>query len=129
MTNLDGNPVAPKKYFKSIQGLRGLAVLLVVLAHADIPYTKNGFLGVDVFFVISGFLITRLMVAEYLSNRAATNRAGWISFTGFYLRRARKILPAAFVVIAIIYVVGTIQGIGLGQNKNLGSDATRSLFF
>lgn len=128
-SGLSTTPQIPRKHIKSIQGLRGLAVLLVILAHVNSPFSENGFVGVDIFFVISGFLITRHMVNEYLSNRAATNRQGWISFTGFYLRRARKIIPAAFFVIAGTFVVGSILGISNGKNLNLGSDATWALFF
>ena len=76
-----------------IDGLRALAVLGVMFFHADWLFAQGGFFGVDLFFVISGFLITRLLLAEL-------DRSGTISFRGFYLRRARRILPAMFTAIA-----------------------------
>ncbi|WP_292702291.1 acyltransferase family protein [Microbacterium sp. 69-10] len=76
-----------------IQGLRAVAVLMVFANHL-FGWPAGGFVGVDVFFVISGFLITGLLVREY-------ERSGHISFTGFYSRRARRILPAAIVTLAI----------------------------
>jgi peptidoglycan/LPS O-acetylase OafA/YrhL len=71
-----------------IQGLRGVAVLLVVLDHCGIRWLQGGYVGVDVFFVLSGFLITGLLLSE-------ANRSGSVSLIGFYVRRARRILPAA----------------------------------
>jgi peptidoglycan/LPS O-acetylase OafA/YrhL len=71
-----------------IQGLRAIAVLLVVLAHAGVGLVAGGFVGVDVFFVLSGFLITGLLLAE-------ARRHGSVSLLDFYVRRARRILPAA----------------------------------
>jgi len=71
-----------------IQGLRALAVLLVVLAHAGVGFLPGGFVGVDVFFVLSGFLITGLLLAEARAN-------GSVSLIDFYVRRAGRILPAA----------------------------------
>jgi peptidoglycan/LPS O-acetylase OafA/YrhL len=71
-----------------IQGLRALAVLLVVLAHAGVGFLPGGFVGVDVFFVLSGFLITGLLLAE-------VRTTGTVSLIDFYVRRARRILPAA----------------------------------
>jgi peptidoglycan/LPS O-acetylase OafA/YrhL len=76
-----------------IDGLRALAVLGVMAFHADYLFARGGFLGVDLFFVISGFLITRLLLAEL-------ERSGRISFQAFYLRRARRILPAMLLAIA-----------------------------
>ncbi len=76
---------------KDIQGLRGLAILLVVAFHAKVPFFGKGFVGVDVFFVISGFLITRLLRREM--------DAGTFSFGNFYVRRARRLLPALLVVL------------------------------
>lgn len=75
-----------------IQALRALAVLLVVLYHADIPGVHGGFLGVDVFFVISGFVITNVLLRERASK-------GFTSIPGFYARRVRRILPAATIVL------------------------------
>ena len=71
-----------------IEGLRAIAVLAVVLYHVRFPGVRGGFVGVDVFFVVSGFLITRLLLAEL----AAT---GTVSRRRFWARRARRILPAA----------------------------------
>ena len=90
-----------ERHFRpDIQGLRALAVLLVIVAHAGFSTFAGGFVGVDVFFVISGFLITSLLVRE-------ATRSGRISLGGFYARRARRILPAAALV-AIATVVASI---------------------
>ena len=82
-----------------IEGLRGLAVLLVVFFHAGLlsnaPFQiPGGFIGVDLFFVVSGFLITGLLIRE-------RERTGSISFSKFYARRVRRILPAAAVVLVV----------------------------
>ncbi len=79
---------ASSSHRADIQGLRALAVLLVVLAHAGVGFLPGGFVGVDVFFVLSGFLITGLLLAEARAN-------GSVSRIDFYVRRARRILPAA----------------------------------
>ena len=71
-----------------IQGLRALAVGLVVAAHLGLAGMGGGFIGVDVFFVISGFLITGVLLREHHS-------ADGISLGGFFTRRAQRILPAA----------------------------------
>ena len=75
-----------------IQGLRAVAVLLVVVAHAGVRFVSGGFVGVDVFFVLSGFLITGLLLAE-------ARKGGSVSLLGFYVRRARRILPAAMLTL------------------------------
>jgi peptidoglycan/LPS O-acetylase OafA/YrhL len=77
-----------------IEGLRAIAVVLVLLFHASIGGFTGGFVGVDVFFVISGFLITGLLLRE----REAT---GTISLTSFYARRVRRLLPAAALVLLV----------------------------
>ncbi|WP_424942470.1 acyltransferase family protein [Aliiroseovarius crassostreae] len=84
-------------YLPHIDGLRALAVLGVMMAHYALPIGKGGFLGVDVFFVISGFLITRLIAQEHAEGR--------FSFRRFYLRRVRRLLPAALSVIAVTLLV------------------------
>ncbi|WP_035718190.1 acyltransferase family protein [Gordonia terrae] len=85
---------APSTFFDDIAGLRGVAVLLVVLFHSHVPFVSGGFVGVDVFFVISGFMITGLLVREY-------ERKGRISLRGFFARRARRIIPPAALVIVV----------------------------
>jgi peptidoglycan/LPS O-acetylase OafA/YrhL len=82
-----------------VDGLRAVAAILVVLFHADMPGFGNGFVGVDVFFVLSGFLITSLLLRERL-------RTDSISLWGFYARRARRLFPAALLVLiatAVLY--------------------------
>ena len=74
-----------------IQGLRAVAVLLVIAAHAGVPFLPGGFVGVDVFYVISGYLIASLLYREVLLT-------GRISIGAFWARRARRILPAATLV-------------------------------
>src|SRR6478735_1540046 len=69
-----------------IQGLRAVSVLLVIAAHAGFGSLAGGYIGVDVFFVISGFLITGLLLREAVGS-------GRISLLGFYARRARRIIP------------------------------------
>jgi peptidoglycan/LPS O-acetylase OafA/YrhL len=80
-------------YRREIDGLRGLAVLSVILFHAGIQIVSGGFVGVDVFFVISGYLITTIILHE--------KQEGTFTLTGFYERRARRILPALFVVMFV----------------------------
>lgn len=88
-----GNTELKHRRRSDIQGLRAIAVLLVISDHLfDFPL--GGFVGVDVFFVISGFLITGLLIREQ-------GRSGKISFANFYRRRARRILPLAVLVIAV----------------------------
>ena len=81
-----------------LDGLRAVAVIAVVLYHADIPWMPGGFLGVDVFFVLSGFLITSLLLVEL-------DRTGRLDFGRFYLRRARRLLPALFAVLIVTAVL------------------------
>ena len=81
-----------------IQGLRAVAVLLVVLGHAGVRFLHGGFVGVDVFFVLSGFLITGILLAE-------AREQGSISLVNFYARRARRILPAAALTLVVTELV------------------------
>jgi peptidoglycan/LPS O-acetylase OafA/YrhL len=81
-----------------IEGMRALAVLLVVIFHAGVPQLAGGFVGVDIFFVISGFLITGLLVDE-------ARRTGSINIPNFYARRVRRLLPMATLVLVATTVV------------------------
>jgi len=82
----------PDRFRGDVAGLRAVAVGLVLLYHAGLKFLPGGFVGVDIFFVISGFLITGQLVNEI-------GRTGRISIAGFYARRAKRILPAAAVVL------------------------------
>jgi len=85
------------KYRPEIDGLRALAIIPVILFHAGAGWFSGGFIGVDIFFVISGFLITSIILAE--------RESGDFSYADFYSRRARRILPALFVVLAASCIV------------------------
>jgi peptidoglycan/LPS O-acetylase OafA/YrhL len=87
-------------YRTDIDGLRAISVLLVILHHYGVPGFRGGFVGVDVFFVISGFLIAAHIDAEI--------RAGRFSLLAFYERRIRRILPALFAMYALVLLAGTI---------------------
>ena len=107
---------AVRKFRPDIEGLRAVAVTLVVLSHLGLGF-PGGYVGVDVFFVISGFIITRQLGAEL-------NRTDRISFREFYARRARRILPAATVVI-----VGTVLACWKWDSPlQVKSDASDGLF-
>src|SRR5688572_5752126 len=93
----DGAAVRSEQHFQpEIQGMRALSVLAVIWAHARIPGLPGGFTGVDVFFVISGFLLTRLLLSEM-------RRTGRIDLLAFWARRARRLLPNAFAAL-----IGTV---------------------
>jgi len=77
----------------ALDGVRGLAVIAIILYHAEISWAKGGFIGVDVFFVLSGFLITTLLIAE-------TGRTSRIDLRAFYRRRVARLLPMMLVVVA-----------------------------
>lgn len=85
-------------YRKEISGLRGLSVLLIVLFHLDVEWLPGGFVGVDVFFVISGYLITRILVADI-------GKEGF-SLSDFFLRRLKRIYPAFLAVAAAMLLAG-----------------------
>jgi peptidoglycan/LPS O-acetylase OafA/YrhL len=102
----DPSPEAPDRerslqFRPDIEGLRAVAIVLVVLYHAGWRWMRGGYLGVDVFFVLSGFLISGLLVDEV----AATGR---ISLTKFWARRARRLLPAAALVTLVVIVANAL---------------------
>jgi len=93
---------AAKSLFRpDIEGLRAIAILLVVAYHAGVPFLGGGFIGVDVFFVLSGYLITGLLVREI-------EKTGTIDLAGFYARRARRLLPAMTLVLVITIAAGAL---------------------
>lgn len=86
-----------KDYFKGIDGLRAVAVLSVLFSHAQAPGIKGGWIGVDIFFVISGFLITTILLKEYALR-------GTFSIKNFYMRRILRLIPALLLLIAFLLV-------------------------
>lgn len=85
-------------YRPEIDGLRAIAVLAVIVFHSGVNQLSGGFVGVDIFYVISGYLITRILLTS-LKNEAFT-------FSGFYIRRIKRILPASLFMVAITVVFG-----------------------
>ena len=83
---------------KHIAGLRAIAIALVMLSHFGVPGLFGGFIGVDIFFVISGFLITGLLVKQFEASSTDNGGVGSISLVGFYLRRVKRLLPASLTV-------------------------------
>lgn len=108
------------KYRPDIDGLRAIAVLAVLFFHTSVPGFSGGFVGVDIFFVISGFLITSIIVKDIQADR--------FSIARFYERRIRRIFPALFPVIAFVLVVGTWL-FDSEAFKNLGNSITATTLF
>src|ERR1700744_795751 len=90
-------------HYAGLDGLRALAVVAVLLYHGGVSWSGGGFLGVEMFFVLSGFLITSLLVAEW-------GRSGAIALRAFWARRARRLLPALFALVAPIGVYYALAG-------------------
>jgi len=84
-------------YLPGLDGLRAIAVVAVIFYHANHSWLRGGFLGVEVFFVISGYLITLLLLAE-------STRNGRINLRDFWLRRARRLLPALWTLLVGVTV-------------------------
>lgn len=108
------------RYRPEIDGLRAVAVVPVILFHAGLDFFSGGFVGVDIFFVISGFLITSILLDELSSGR--------FSLVGFYERRARRILPALVVVCFFTAIVGALGVPGVDLKELGGSLASVSTF-
>ncbi len=107
-------------YLPGLDGIRALAVLGVLLYHGDLTWMRGGFLGVDVFFVLSGFLITSLITEEFA-------RSGRIDFKRFYLARARRLLPALFLMLAVVGMLAAF--IYRDSAASFRADAIASLFY
>ena len=109
-----------QNYRPDIDGLRAFAVIFVLLYHAFPNFTPGGFIGVDVFFVISGYLISTI-IFENLDK-------GTFSFTEFYSRRIRRIFPALLLVLIACFAFGWFllhdlqESIDLGRLKNYGCE-------
>src|SRR5262245_22593810 len=109
-------------YMPGIDGLRAIAVLAVFVYHFHNGggWLPGGFLGVDVFFVISGYLITSLLLSEF-------RREGRVDLARFWLRRARRLLPAVGVLIGVVMILAVF--FSFGQISKLRSDALASMAY
>jgi peptidoglycan/LPS O-acetylase OafA/YrhL len=117
-----GTTPEDRKFRPDVEGLRAVAVVLVVLYHAGVPRVTGGYIGVDVFFVLSGFVITGLLLRE----RSTTGKTRLLSFYG---RRCRRILPAATLVI-LITVLAAYHWLGfLVGNSTAQVGRTATLFY
>ena len=118
---LDRGPRAKEMgYLPGLDGVRALAVIGVLLYHADLSWIPGGFLGVDVFFVLSGFLITSLILEEF-------DRSGRVDFRKFYLGRARRLLPALILVLVVVSLAAAL--VYQDAARQLASDVVASIFY
>ncbi|MGA9277443.1 acyltransferase family protein, partial [Ilumatobacter sp.] len=106
------------RYVPALDGIRAVAVIAVLLFHAEVGLLPGGFLGVSVFFTLSGFLITSLLLAEH-------DRRDHIDLRQFYGRRARRLLPAAWACLAVVLVA--IPWWTIAQRERLGADTLAAL--
>ncbi len=110
-----------RRFRPDIEGLRAVAIVAVLLCHAGVPFLAGGYVGVDVFFVISGFLITRLLVGEL-------DRTGTISLRGFYARRAKRLLPLSAILLTVVGVLSLILLSPL-RDTEVAGDITASALY
>lgn len=104
-------------YRADLEGLRAVAILLVVAVHAGVPWLRGGFVGVDVFFVLSGFLITGLLVQE-------VSDTGRLRFAEFYVRRLRRLLPA---LLTMLLVIGALASLLLAPEEQRGQSSAAAM--
>jgi len=109
------------KYRTDIQGLRGLSVLLVVFYHTNLLF-KGGFIGVDVFFVISGYVIMSSLLTEYQNHSS-------ISLTKFVSRRINRLLPASTVVVVITLILSVFVFSPFSEQQQVARTSISSTFF
>ena len=112
--------VSPGRGIPALDGVRAIAVALVLAHHGGVPGLSGGFLGVDVFFVLSGFLITSLLLDEI-------SRTGRIGLKGFWIRRARRLLPA--LIVMVLAVVALSELFTPEATASLRDDAVATFFW
>ncbi|MFM2076154.1 MAG: hypothetical protein RJA49_44, partial [Actinomycetota bacterium] len=108
-------------YRPALDGLRTIAIYLVVLFHAGWIHMANGYIGVDVFFVLSGFLVTSIILREHRAT-------GTLRLRRFYARRVRRLLPASVVLVVATCVLSTLVLPRLTR-ASLVSDAQAALLY
>lgn len=114
-TRYQKSAVGYQKYIRGLDGLRAIAVLIVLAYHLQIPFARGGLIGVTVFFVISGFLITRILLSELES-------AGTVNLKEFWIRRIRRLFPAIIAMLIVLIFVSAIF------NRVLFTKACQDLF-
>jgi peptidoglycan/LPS O-acetylase OafA/YrhL len=110
-----------KGFRLDIQGVRGFALVLVLACHAEVPGFAGGYVGLDIFYVLSGFLITGLLLTEL-------DRRGGVSISRFYARRAKRLLPLAVTVLGFT-VVGSALLLSPAQNQQVSGDVLSSALY
>lgn len=108
-------------YRPDLQGLRALAILAILFVHAGFEFAPGGFVGVDVFFVLSGYLITGLLIKEFAAN-------GRIDFTRFYARRLKRLLPALALMLCVSGIAAICLLSAVEAREQLGSGPYASLW-
>jgi peptidoglycan/LPS O-acetylase OafA/YrhL len=119
--NEAGTPPGDRKFRPDVQGMRAIAILLAVVYHAGIPGFEGGYVGIEVFFVISGFVITGLLLRE----REGT---GHTSLRAFYGRRVRRIMPAATLVLVVAVIASYVLLGPLSGNQTANDGQWASVF-
>jgi peptidoglycan/LPS O-acetylase OafA/YrhL len=115
-----GTNISKVPYLPGLDGMRAFAVVAVMIYHANSSWLKGGFIGVEVFFVISGYLITLLLIAEH-------EKAGVVDMKGFWIRRFRRLLPALFMMMMLLSVwTALFERDALGQ---LRGDILAGVFY
>jgi peptidoglycan/LPS O-acetylase OafA/YrhL len=109
------------QYRPYLDGLRGIAVILVFVFHAARPGLPGGFIGVDIFFVLSGYLITRILIAQHA-------KTGRIRIADFYARRIRRLMPAVILLVMVVVVREALWG-DLLQLASRMRDGLATLFY
>ena len=115
-----GNQSYPRRYMPGLDGLRALAVLAVIAYHLHLPWAPGGLLGVCIFFVLSGYLITDILVAQW-------QFSGGLNLKEFWLGRARRLLPALFVMLAGVIV--WLSFYDPGRLSSLWNDIIAAVFY
>ncbi len=121
LSSSDNSLVHPIGYFPALDGLRALAVGLVICYHLGLNDFQGGYIGVDIFFVISGFIITSLLINQ-------SGQSTSIGLRRFWGRRAKRLLPALFLMLVAVSICSLLLPVSI-NNKTLRSDALATLFY
>ena len=119
--NEAGTPPGDRKFRPDVQGMRAIAILLAIVYHAGVPGFQGGYVGIEVFFVISGFVITGLLLREH-------ERTGHTSLRSFYGRRVRRIMPAATLVLVVTVIAAYVLLGPLSGNQTSDDARWASVF-